>query len=180
MKRMWSKDELGGKIDSYERAKIISGIENPIVVNFYGTIAITFKSGDSYYIQMTAHKEFFQLIADANYGIDEIITSLVDENPDYVFHFVKDFMYDTIVGTADFYEGEPRISFPTIVNKGFFNLPLSLSTKQSLIDGTVKNYANECYISIENISNNYIESNIEGSMKKYSVKEFYDLVSEAL
>lgn len=180
MKRMWSKDELGGKIDALERAKIISGIKNPIVVNFYGTMTIDFKSGDSYYIQLSAYREFFQLITNAGAGADEIFTYVLDENPDYGFYFVKDLMYDTIYGTAEFYKAGSTKSFPTIVNKGFFNLPLTLSDEQSITDGTIKNYADKCYITIENEPESYIESNIEGTMKKYSVKEFYDLVSEAL
>lgn len=114
-----------------------------------------------------------------NWNIDEIIPEISYENPDYSFSVFSRFVLGEI-------EGELKITQPgskiydnvSLLNKGWLRLPSKVVSEQDFASGYMGNNIPKIKLTVKDNSKHYIESNIEGVVKRYTVKQFFDYVNQ--
>lgn len=186
MKRMVD-ESLINQNSILKYGKEILGYQDPVYIKFYspvGSIEITAEEKmDNNITTFTSSNlnSAILLFENSNVGIDEVITRIIDENPDYSFVINSYFLETISQGLLQIKEGGQRIYYNTsIFNKGWLNYPAKIYSRQPFSEGFLGNRIENNNISIENLRSNYIESNIEGVVKRYSVKEFIDYVNQII
>lgn len=185
MKRMIDESLLNqNSIIKY--AKDFLGYEEPIYVKFMGLGELVRVNATEIHEQtdltFTAHMNAVIFIYEnLDWSIDDVIPEISDENPDYIFSVYSKYVLGEIEGNLKITQpGSTLYDDVSLLNKGWLRLPSKVVSEQDFATGYMGNNIDKIKLTSQDNSKHYIESNVEGVVKRYSVKEFFDYVNGIL